>query len=281
MSRPRFSVVIPTRERADTLRFSLRTCLEQDFDDYEIVVCDNCSSPATRQVVQECGSPDRIRYLRSDQPLAMSANWELAVSQATGEYVTVLGDDDGLMPCALRELQRLIERHDRPGAIHWFAGLYTWPTITVPEEANFLRLPTDRVCRVLDGREQLLRAARYEIGAHELPMIYRSVIRADLIERHRQVAGRVFPNLYPDVYSGYAFAYLAGTYLSLQVPMSIAGLSGKSNGVATLMRTDNNAIAEEFNRLHRQAGFVRHPTVPDVELVPVNADDSFQYARDL
>ena len=34
--RPRFSVVIPTRDRAETLRVTLATCLDQDFDDYEI-----------------------------------------------------------------------------------------------------------------------------------------------------------------------------------------------------------------------------------------------------
>ena len=52
MSGPRFSVVIPTRERADTLRFALQTCLVQNYKDYEIVVCDNCSSSATKEVVE-------------------------------------------------------------------------------------------------------------------------------------------------------------------------------------------------------------------------------------
>src|SRR5262249_18302130 len=56
VSKPLFSVVIPTRERAETLTYALRTCLEQDFDDYEVVVCDNCSSPATRAVIQASGS---------------------------------------------------------------------------------------------------------------------------------------------------------------------------------------------------------------------------------
>jgi glycosyltransferase involved in cell wall biosynthesis len=280
MSAPRFSVVIPTRERAETLSHALRTCLEQNFADYEVVVCDNASSPATRQVVEQARSR-RVRYVRSGEPLSMSANWELAVSHARGRYVTVLGDDDGLLPCALNELDRLVRRHGEPGAVHWYPALYTWPSIAVAEDANFLRLPTDRCERVLVGRTQLQRAASWEIGPHELPMIYRSVIRHDLIERHRQQVGRVFPTLYPDVYSGYAFAHLAGSYVSVQVPLSIAGLSGRSNGVATLLRTDDNPIAEEFNRLQRAFGYRRHPTVPDVELVPVNADDSFQYARDL
>lgn len=109
MTRPRFSVVIPTRERAHTLRHSLRTCLDQDFEDYEVVVCDNYSSPATREVVEEANSP-RVRYVRAPEPLAMSHNWELALSHAAGEYVTILGDDDALLSHALRELDRLIRR---------------------------------------------------------------------------------------------------------------------------------------------------------------------------
>jgi hypothetical protein len=279
MDRPRFSVVIPTRERAGTLRHSLRTCLEQDFDDYEVVVSDNCSSPATRQVVDECGSA-RVRYIRSDRPLAMSASWELAVGAARGEYVTVLGDDDGLMPYALRELDHLIGQSGRP-VVHWCRGVYTWPDMAIPEDANLLRVPLDRWARERDGREQIAAAGRYEIGADLLPMIYNAVIHRDLIDRHRDVAGRVFPNLYPDVYSGFAFAHLAGTYLSVGVPMNVAGLSGKSNGVSVLQVKGSNPIADEFARLHDEAGFRPHPTMPSVNLMPVHVADCYQFAKDL
>src|SRR4051794_771114 len=117
MSTPRFSVVIPTRERAATLRSCLRTCLAQDFDDYEIIVCDNHSSPPTAEVVSELAHP-RLRYVRAPEPLAMSANWELALSQATGEYIVLLGDDDGLIPYALREIDALA-RGTGARAIRW------------------------------------------------------------------------------------------------------------------------------------------------------------------
>lgn len=277
---PRFSIVIPTRDRAQTLAHALRTCIAQEgFDDYEIVVCDNHSSPATRAVVDGEDCP-RLRYLRTDRALAMSENWEFAVSFATGEYVTVLGDDDGLMPYALRELDRLAAAHDRPAAIHWHRGLYTWPTIRVPEDADYLRLPMRRSLEVLNGREQLLRASRYEIGADMLPMIYCSVVRRDVLDSLRQRSGRLFPNLYPDIYSGYALAHAVGTYVSVGIPMGIAGLSGSSNGVATLLTEDGARIREDFFRLNRQAGFGHHPTVPDLMLMPIHADDSFQHAKD-
>src|SRR5262249_57858095 len=106
MSSPRFSVVIPTREGAHTLKYTLQTCLVQDFDNYEIVVCDNHGSPATRELIDALASP-RIKYIRSDRPLSMSSNWELAVSRATGEYVTVLGGVNGLLPHVLPTPDRL------------------------------------------------------------------------------------------------------------------------------------------------------------------------------
>jgi glycosyltransferase involved in cell wall biosynthesis len=280
MTRPRFSVVIPTRERAGTLRHSLRTCLDQDFDDYEIVVADNASSPATKQVVDEAASP-RIRYLRSDRPLAMSANWERAVAAARGEYVTVLGDDDGLLPFALRELDGLARRHGTPPAVHWHRGIYTWPDLAVPADANLLKLPLDRWVRECDGRSRIAAAARYEIGADMLPMIYNAAVHHSLLDRHRQLAGRVFPNLYPDVYTGFAFAYLAGTFLSVGVPLGIAGLSGHSNGVSFLQVKGETDIAGEFVRLHAEAGYRPHPTVPPLRLPPVHVADCFQFAKDL
>lgn len=102
LATPRFSIVVPTRNRPETLRHSLATCLDQDFDDYEILVSDNSDPAAAAQVAEivAVAASSRIRYLPPERPLAMSANWERGLSQVRGEYVTVLGDDDGLMPYA-------------------------------------------------------------------------------------------------------------------------------------------------------------------------------------
>ncbi len=146
--------------------------------------------------------------------------------------------------------------------------------------------PTSSSCRdtvtsVFDGRERLASAARWEIGVDQLPMISTAVIRHDLIERHREIAGRVFPSIHPDIYSGYTFAYLADRYVSVDVPMGIAGLSAASNGVATFLQDGETPVAREFDELNRAAGLRPHPTVPNLLLVPIHSDDSFQHARDL
>jgi glycosyltransferase involved in cell wall biosynthesis len=279
MSMPRFSVVIPTRERAETLRSCLATCLAQEFDDYEIIVCDNCSSPATRQSVDSFASP-KIKYVRAPEVLAMSSNWELALSHARGEYVTVLGDDDGLLSYALAELDRLI-RDLQAKAIRWETVFYIWPTVALKSEANYLRVPLTREVRWLDAHEEIAHVIRLAHGYTILPMIYNAIIHRSLIEGLRYRCGRVFLGQCPDVYSGFAFAHLAGRYVSLDVPMSVSGLSGASNGVATLFLKGRSLIDREFRQLNADQQILPHPTVPDLPAFPIiPIADSFQIAKE-
>ncbi|SOD30484.1 Glycosyl transferase family 2 [Variovorax sp. YR752] len=282
LATPRFSIVVPTRNRPETLRHSLATCLDQDFDDYEILVCDNSDPAAAAQVAEivAVAASSRIRYLPPERPLAMSANWERGLSQVRGEYVTVLGDDDGLMPYALRELDRLASRTGAQ-AMRWQRGIYTWPTIGVEGEANLLAITLSRTITEIDGRAQIAKVIRFEDGTDSLPMIYCSAIHRDLIAQHREATGRVFLNVYPDIYSGFGFGYLVGSYLSISTPMNIAGLSHASNGVATLMKEKKTAIASDFSRLNEAFGYRRHPLVPDkMILAPVHVADSFLHAKD-
>jgi hypothetical protein len=280
MATPRFSVVIPTRERAQTLRACLQSCLDQEFTDYEIIVCDNHSSPATRQVVEACASP-RIRYVRAPQPLAMSDNWDLALKHARGEFVTVVGDDDGLLSHAFRELDRLITR---TGArvIRWDAAFYLWPTVALESEANYLAVPLGRDVQTVDSVTAITEVVNFRQLYTILPMIYNSVIHQDLITRLRAKTGRVFSNNCPDVYSGFAFAYLAGSFLSIEAPMSVSGLSGNSTGVAALLLRRPSEVAREFRQFNARAGLHLHPWVPDLPLFPeIPVADSFQFAKDM
>ena len=49
---PHFTVVIPTRERAEVLQHCLKTVVAQDYDNLEILVSDNFSCDDTEDVVR-------------------------------------------------------------------------------------------------------------------------------------------------------------------------------------------------------------------------------------
>ncbi|VTT96638.1 Glycosyltransferase involved in cell wall biogenesis OS=Methylocystis sp. (strain SC2) GN=BN69_1219 PE=4 SV=1: Glycos_transf_2 [Gemmataceae bacterium] len=274
----RFSVVIPTRERADTLRHALRTCLDQTFDDYEVIVSDNCGSPATRAVVDEIGS-DKVRYLRTSEPVAMSTNWEFAVSHARGDYVIVIGDDDGLLPHGLAELDRLTREHDAP-AVRWHAAFYTWPTIALAGQGDYLQVPLDRRLYTRDGAATIREVAAFRTFYSELPMVYHGAVRRDVLDALRVRVGSVFPHPLPDVYSGFAVAHLVNRYLVTTVPMSVSGQSRESNGVATLFRGEQQEVTREFRHLNVKDGLRAEPTVPDLSVFPeVPVADAFAFAQ--
>ena len=124
---PRFSVLVPTRQRPDTLPATLATLVEQPGDDYEIVVADNCGDERVDKVIKSAQARHpRVKHTRSDRILPMAVNWERGLAACSGEYVTVLGDDDGFLPTTLEVLRRLVSL-SKAKVIAWEVHAYWWP----------------------------------------------------------------------------------------------------------------------------------------------------------
>ena len=100
-NKPQLSIVIPTRNRSETLKSAIESCLIQQSQDLEVLVVDNASTPDTYAVVSAFDDP-RIRYLRHDEPLAMTENWNTAMAEVRGDWIGFIGDDDGLTPRRVR-----------------------------------------------------------------------------------------------------------------------------------------------------------------------------------
>jgi hypothetical protein len=277
MTEPHFSVVIPTRERAATLRSTLLACLAQDFDDYEIVVCDNCSSTQTREVVEAIDSP-KIVYHRSPVALSMRDNWNLAYSLTRGKYVTYIGDDDSLMPFAFSTLRGLFARQNVK-AIRWDAAIYSWPNIARADLADHLQAPLARTNERIDGRKALMDVLAGSAPATILPNIYHGCVAREILETTRARAGHVFGSFYCDTYSSFAVAYLAGEYLSLSAPLSISGFSASSNHIAFSFLRSKHENAQTLRDDNDAAGLRLHPSVPDLPSGFVCVADSFLRAK--
>ena len=103
---PRFSIVFPTRNRAEWLAESVEAALAQDFPSFEVVVVDN-SSPgpsATEDVVRAIAS-EKLRYVRTGG-LGMPENWQIAVESVLGDYFLICTDKLVLAPGLLSLLDR-------------------------------------------------------------------------------------------------------------------------------------------------------------------------------
>lgn len=113
---PFFSVVIPTYNRADLIGLTLRSVLEQEFPDFEILVVDDGSRDNTAEVVQAFADT-RLRYLpKENAERGAARNYGLA--RAQGQYVLFLDSDDLLHANHLATLHAAIMAHNpRPNFV--------------------------------------------------------------------------------------------------------------------------------------------------------------------
>ena len=124
MSLPKLTVVIPTLNRPDTLYWTLQTVLNQSYPKFAIIVSDNFSCDDTKKIVDSFNS-DKITYVNPGKRLSMSRHWEFALQYVTEGYVTILGDDDGLLPESLEKVGNLISKH-KVQAIGWRFCNFIW-----------------------------------------------------------------------------------------------------------------------------------------------------------
>lgn len=108
---PLVTVYIPTRNRLELLYRAVQSCLAQSFSDFEIIVVDDASDvPLRSQVAALADLDQRIRVLHLDSPQGACAARNLAISQAKGQYLTGLDDDDEFMPQRLQQLLNVYQQ---------------------------------------------------------------------------------------------------------------------------------------------------------------------------
>lgn len=269
----RFTVVIPTRERCDTLQSSLDTVLSQNRDDLVVVVSDNASTDGTRDVVAARRDP-RIRYVNTGQRVSMASNWEFALRHVDdGEnYVFYLGDDDALLPHALDDVEGII-RETGTRAVAWRKPDYHWPNWPFEHWRNLMVATVDNRLIRYESRRALRDVARLWLPYYRCPALYNSFVDVRAI-RQAQRGETFFRSLIPDAYSGYAVLRVMDWYLYSTRPFSINGGSAHSTGASNGSAPGSNASPRKM--FWAEADLPVHPRV-----LPVGGSVVLQVAEPL
>jgi hypothetical protein len=232
--RPLFSIVIPTRSRAGTLRHTLETCTGVDFDDFEVVIGDNASTDETAEVAASFVARDpRFRHCRAPLPLSAAANFERLLDHTLGQYLIYIGDDDGIYRHSLRLLSGLIDRY-QPDALGWLPDSFVWPGSNRTVSALFA---LDSFTGVLEEPRDLIftkindvhRIQHFSLTGFDL---YHGCIARSAIDRTRARYGKLFAGPIPDVGASYLLMETIETSILTGLSATVAGLSSASIGHA-------------------------------------------------
>jgi glycosyltransferase involved in cell wall biosynthesis len=247
-SNPFFSICIPTRNRAETLKFCLKSAIHQNFENYEIIVSDNSDGLESKNVVDGLNS-SKIRYFKQEVVLPMTENFEFAVSKANGEYVICIGDDDGLVIDSLGYLFNFIQKYQAK-VVKCCTVTYCWKGSLINKDST-LTHPTSRAVTEVNSKSVLQKVFAMEFDYFHLPMIYYGAIHKTVLARIKEIQGSYFvDSASVDIYSGMCIAWVEENFFISDYPFTIMGNSAKSNGTNHHQRNNkNNDVSKEFIKL--------------------------------
>jgi glycosyltransferase involved in cell wall biosynthesis len=261
MKKIKFTVVIPTRERRDTLEAALKSVTSQDYDSLEIIVSDNFSYDATEEVVK-AANDKRVKYVNTGKRVSMSANWEFALTHVTGEWLTIIGDDDALLPGCLEKINQIADETEVE-AIQTSTCSFAWPSL-VGAKSGRLSVPMSCGWEIRDCSRWLAKVLRGEASYSKLPMLYNGgVVAFDALRKARGEGREYYHSCVPDVFSAVLLSQALPRYVYSYDPVAINGASIHSTGTSMYkVKSKTESGSLPATKFRSESNIPFHPDIP-------------------
>lgn len=149
-------VCMPTYNGSKYLREAMDSVLGQSFDDYELLVVDDCSKDATAEIVKTYRD-SRIHLFVNEHNRGLVGNWNECLAQAKNypsKYLQFFFQDDVMLPCNLERKVTLMEAQPSAGVC------FSASCVIDAEGAITMRRRPLKKTQLLVGRPFAIRAFR-------------------------------------------------------------------------------------------------------------------------
>lgn len=258
------TVIIPTRDRADVLQHTLAATLSLQDRHMTVLVSDNCSVDETPELLKRFDD-HRLSVIRTPARVSMRANWEYALKHVKDGWVTVIGDDDAVLPGAFETVRR-ISAETGIEAVRSSTAEFIWPK---DGQRASLTLPLARGYEVKDTHHELAKVMAGKKHYTKLPVLYNGgFVKVSALRRMALRDGTVFGGSIPDVYTGIALCSVLQKYVYCKEALAINGASRHSGGTAAMQPKGQTATSDQ-NPFKK---FLSENDVPFHSLIPSPAD---------
>lgn len=130
---PKVSIIMGVYNCADTLRESIDSVLNQTFDDWEFIICDDCSSDDTYQISLKYQKqyPGKFIILKNDVNSKLSFSLNHCLENAGGEYIARMDGDDICFPERLQKQVDFLDKNKE------YSVVGTWCTRFDEESGDY------------------------------------------------------------------------------------------------------------------------------------------------
>ena len=223
---PLLSIVVPTKNRYKYL-FCLIELIEGfKSEEIELVIQDN--SDDNSEIMRFCNKTvfTNLKYYHTEESISVVSNSDKAVLHSTGEYVCVIGDDDGITSDIVNQVKIMKDKGYE--AMLTRLAIYNWPDYV--DNSCFRLSGTMTVDKMIgrnntiDPKAELLKVCKNgfkDIG--RLPKVYQAVVKRSTLDKIYDKCGTFFPGPSPDMANAIALSSLVDKVWYNEKPTIITG----------------------------------------------------------
>ena len=105
------SIIMPSYNTASFIAESIQSVQAQSYENWELLIVDDCSTDNTDEVVKPYLSDKRINYLKNAKNSGAAVSRNRALREAKGKWIAFLDSDDLWMPNKLSKQVKFMEEH--------------------------------------------------------------------------------------------------------------------------------------------------------------------------
>lgn len=279
------SIIIPTKNRSYYCLYAVKQILSLGLDNVEICVQDNSDSDELRSEIESLGSTC-IVYNYHPGVLSFVDNFSEAVEISNGEYLCMIGDDDGVLPSVL-EYTVKARKDNIDAIIPALNYVYFWPSekdvIKDSSEGLLQMSESNYYSRKVNPQKalrRLLSNAIQSYTSYDIPRLYHGIVKKSILVDIKRKTGFYFGGLTPDMFMATELALECKRVIRISDSVTISGICPKSGSAdsATGRHTGDLMTAPHF-RGH--ASYIWDERIPPFYSVDTIWADTLFHALEL
>lgn len=237
---PLLSIVVPTKNRYQYLKYLIDLILEFKSQDIELVIQDNSDNNV--EITQYISKKEStiLKYFYIDRSISIKENTDLAIHNSSGEYICFIGDDDGITPNLVDAVKKL--KAMKGDALLSPSIIYNWPDYednSVYKTSASIIYPnfSKKIAKVNVKRElnKIVKQGFMSLG--KMPRLYQAVVSRNILLALYKRVGTFTPGPSPDMATAVALSYMTSNVYYFDQALIISGQSKYVGGGERLLHT--------------------------------------------
>ena len=284
--KPLISILIATKNRQKYCLSAVKSILVLPDRNIEVVVQDNSDNTELLHMLEPYINDNRLKYRYTPPPFSSIDNFNAAIELATGEYVCLIGDDDGINP-EIISAAAWAKANNIDCLVGNLKANYRWENTG---EKKFLHIKVvsnsliigdfNGTAKKVDPKVSLKKLVQNGCTNYmefDFPKLYHGVVKREIFEQLKLETGAYLKGLSPDIYAAIALSLKINQFIVVDYPLTIPGVCSLSSSIQEGEQKTNSKDLESAPHLRdRKTPYNWEENVPRIYCVQtIWADSAF------